>query len=105
MDTLFVAMTRPSVKWGVPTEGFVVNFFVTFAVTVFLIHRPPGFLLGVFVHFALRELCRVDPHFFWRWRQFFQTKARSTTGALWGGSRLQPSPVRTRRAADMRVSL
>jgi hypothetical protein len=53
VDTLFVAMTRPSVKWGVPTEGFVVNFFVTFAVTVFLIHRPPGFLLGVFVHFAL----------------------------------------------------
>lgn len=105
VDTLFVAMTRPETKWGVPWDGIRANAAFTMIVTVFIVHSPPGFLLGVGVHFALRELCRVDPHFFYRWKLFFTTKARSTTKAIWGGSRLQPSPSRTRRAADVRSSL
>jgi type IV secretion system protein VirB3 len=105
VDTLFVAMTRPSVKWGVPFEGFAVNFVVTSFLTMLVIHRPWGFAIGVAVHFGMRELCRVDPHFFRRWSLYFQTKARSLTKHLWGGSRLQPSQTWTHKAIDMRSSI
>ena len=105
VDPLYVAMTRPSVSWGVPFQGFVVNFIATSFVTMIVIGRPPGFLLGIGVHFAMRELCRVDPHFFHRWTLFFQTKARSLTKHIWGGSRLQPSQAWTRKPIDVRSSI
>jgi type IV secretory pathway VirB3-like protein len=98
-------MTRPSVKWGVPYAGFVVNFVVTSFITMIIVGRPPGFILGIAVHFGMRELCRVDPHFFRRWQLYFQTKARSLTKHLWGGSRLQPSQAFSRRATDVRSSI
>lgn len=104
VDTCFVAMTRPATKWGVPWEGFIANGILTGAITVLIVQSPPGFLLGIFVHFGLRELCRVDPHFFVKWTIWLQTKARSTTGIIWGGSRLQPSPLQVRKAVNMRSS-
>ena len=84
-------MTRPATKFGVPWEGFIANAIFTAIVTILVVRRPHGFAIGILIHFVLRELCRVDPHFFWRWRLFFQTKALSTrlTSAFWGGSRLQ----------------
>lgn len=88
-------------KWGVPFEGYVGNFVGTVGVAVFIVGNPMGFAAGFAVHFILRELCRVDPHFFRKWRMFFETKARSTSGAIWGGSRLQPSPTRVRRSRDV----
>jgi hypothetical protein len=33
------------------------------------------------------------------------TKARSTTGVVWGGSRLQPSPNRIRKSSEVRSSV
>ncbi len=104
-DTLFVACTRPSMKWGVPYEGFVVNAFVTGFVTTMIIHQPPGFLLGIGIHMGMRELCRVDPHFFHKWKIWLQTKGKSKTQTLWGGSRLDPSPTRNTRATEVRSSL
>jgi type IV secretion system protein VirB3 len=103
VDTLFVAMTRPSVKWGVPIEGLLVNGVLTGLVTVFIFRAPPGMVLFAPIHFAMREVCRADPHFFWRWRQWYATKARSglSVRQLWGGSQLQPSVDTVRRAADM----
>jgi type IV secretion system protein VirB3 len=102
---LFVAMTRPAVWFGVPWDGFVANIGVTFFVTVAIVHSPPGFLLGIGVHFALRELCAIDPHFFGKWKLFFNTKMKSTTGIVWGGSRLQPSPLRIKNSSEMRTSV
>jgi type IV secretory pathway VirB3-like protein len=103
VDTLFVAMTRPSVKWGVPIEGLLVNGLLTGFVTVFIFRAPPGIALFLPVHFAMREVCRADPHFFWRWRQYFATKAKSglSVRQLWGGSQLQPSVDTVKKAADM----
>jgi len=102
-DTLFVAMTRPSVKWGVPIEGLLVNGALTAVVTCFIVRAPPGMVLFVPIHFAMRELCRTDPHFFFRWRQWFATKAKSGLAVrqLWGGSQLQPSVNIVKKAADM----
>ena len=105
VDPLYVAMTRPTMRWGVVFEGFVANAMITSGITVFIIHSPPGFFIGIAVHFALRELCRVDPHFFGKWRLFLKTKARSRTGVIWGGSRLQPSPTWVRRASEVRASV
>jgi type IV secretion system protein VirB3 len=101
VDPLYVACTRPAMKWGVPFEGFVANAVGTALFAVVIIGSPPGFLVGFLVHFALRELCRIDPHFFHKWKLFFNTKMRSRTGALWGGSRLQPSIVNLRKAQDV----
>jgi type IV secretory pathway VirB3-like protein len=101
VDTCFVAMTRPTTYRGVVFEGHVTNCIVTAGVTIFVIHSPPGFLLGVLVHFAMREVCRSNPHFFWQWRLYLATKAKSLTKHIWGGSRLQPSPIRVRKAAEM----
>jgi type IV secretion system protein VirB3 len=102
VDALYIAMTRPAMRWGVPLEGVAVNVAFTGIVTCILIHRPPGFLLGLLIHFVLRELTRYDPHFFWRWRLWYETKFRSQTSGQWGGSRLQPSPSITHKAEDIR---
>lgn len=103
-DVLFVACTRPALKWGVPWTGFRLNFLMT-AVFAFLVWgSPAGFLLGIGVHLGLRELTRIDPHFFGKWSLWFNTKAISTISMeplIWGGSMLWPSPPRIRRAELM----
>lgn len=104
-DTLFVAITRPEMKWGVPWDGIRANVLITSVFTTVIISNPLGFFMGFGFHYAMRALCRVDPHFFWRWRLFFATKAKSTSSALFGGSSLHPSTSRTRKAAQMRSSL
>jgi type IV secretory pathway VirB3-like protein len=101
VDTLFVAMTRPAMKWGVPWDGFVANALGTVIVTIVFIHRPPGFFLGVLIHFALRELCRIDPHFFGKWRVFAATRLRSGPQAIWVASHLLPSRRHARTARGL----
>jgi type IV secretion system protein VirB3 len=104
VDALYIAMTRPAMRWGVPVEGVAVNVAFTAIVTCLFIHRPPGFAIGFFIHFVLRELTRHDPYFFHRWRLWYETKFRSQTSGQWGGSRLQPSPSTTTGASDVRSS-
>jgi len=103
-DTLFVACTRPAMKWGVPFEGFLLNGLVTTVIVMLFIQSPPGYLLGVLVHLVMRELCRTNPHFFFKWKLWLSTKAKSTSGPLWGGSRLQPTYSKVKKAADMPIS-
>jgi type IV secretory pathway VirB3-like protein len=105
-DTLFVACTRPTTKWGVPYDGLRVNAFVTLIVTTVIIKQPPGFLIGIAIHMGMRELCRLDPHFFHKWKLYYRTKMMSMmTSSLWGGSRLDPSPARIGKATEIRSSL
>lgn len=92
-------------KFGVPWDGIKLNAGVTSVVTFVIIGNPLGFFLGVAFHMALRELTRIDPHFFQKGKLLLKTKMKSVTGHIWGGSRLQPSPARVRRAAEMRSSL
>lgn len=104
-DTLFVACTRPATKWGVPYDGLRVNAFVTLVVTTLIIQQPPGLVVGLAIHMGMRELCRVDPHFFRKWKLYAQTKMISGNAHLWGGSRLDPSPTRIMKETDVRSSL
>jgi len=105
VDTLFVAVTRPAMKLGVPYQGYIVNGLVTTVIVMFFIQVPPGYLLGVGVHLAMRELCRTNPHFFHKWQLFFMTKMRSPTGQIWGGSRLQPNHAQIKRATELQVGV
>lgn len=100
-DDLYVAATKPAMKMGVTYEGWRANVILTVLATVIVVQNPLGFATGIAVHFILRELCRVDPHFFRRWTLFSRTKMRSATRAIWGGSRLDPSRIRATRAAEV----
>lgn len=91
--------------WGVPHAGFVVNALASTAVAILVFHSPPGFLVGVLVHFVLREVSRIDPHFFRKWVLWQRTKARSASSLTWGGSRLLSSPTRCRSAQEIRTSV
>lgn len=104
-DTLFVACTRPATKFGVPFDGLRVNAFLTLFITTVMIRQPPGLLIGVAIHMGMRELCRIDPHFFHKWKLYAQTKMISGNAHLWGGSRLDPSPNQISNAIEVRSSL
>lgn len=104
-ETLFVACTRPAMKWGVPFEGYVANLALTTVFAAGVMGNPCYFLVGVAVHFVMREKAKTEPHFFHLWRLWFETKARSITAHVWGGSRLQPSPAWARSARDITSSV
>jgi type IV secretion system protein VirB3 len=104
-ETLFVACTRPAMKGGVPFEGWLLNIAGTTVLTMGIAGKPYYAVIGVLVHFGMREATRHNPHWFALHRAWFQTKARSLTTHRWGGSRLQPSPAFVRRAQDVRSCL
>jgi type IV secretion system protein VirB3 len=104
-DSLYVACTRPPMKWGVPYKGFILNGAVTTVIVMLFIQSPPGYLLGVGIHLAMRELCRTDPHFFHKWSLWMKTRAKAMTVHVWGGSCLQPSYSKIKAASEMRVSV
>lgn len=110
-DTLFLALTRPAMMWGVPAVGCLVN--VTGSIIV-------GSWLGIgswrvlawiaflmpSVHFAMRWAAAKDHNLFRTKLLYLETKGRSGGTALWGGSTLAPLPVRwPRRAADLPLSV
>ncbi len=101
-DLLFVALTRPPMKWGVPFIGLCWNTAITVVFAAGIWGNPTGFLIWPAVHAVMRAKAAIDPHFFHLWTIWFRTKARSMTGHVWGGSRLQPSPTYLRNAREMR---
>jgi type IV secretory pathway VirB3-like protein len=67
-STLFLALTRPALSWGVPVEAFWGNVLGTFYLGAFLQaptwwRQPIMFwLLGIPFHIILRELTALDYH-------------------------------------------
>lgn len=67
-EILFLAMTRPSLIWGVPLEGLAANVAVTFFAGLQFqgatVWRSPFMFwaIGVPVHFAMRKLTSWDYH-------------------------------------------
>jgi len=67
-ETLFLALTRPALKWGVPVEAFYLNavgtFFVGYALSAPTIWRCPllFWALGIPIHLGLREVTGLDYH-------------------------------------------
>lgn len=90
-------------KWGVPFEGWCLNVAATTVFTAGIMGNPLYFGVGVAVHFVMRAKASQDPHFFHLWRLWFDTKARSITKHLWGGSRLQPTPSFACRTEEVAI--
>lgn len=88
-DTLFLALTRPPMKLGVPFEGFVANFVLTFFVGLWL-GSPLYWLIAVAIHFPMRVIASKDHNFFRVWKLWFLTKGRALGSDTWGGSLLSP---------------
>jgi type IV secretion system protein VirB3 len=95
-DTLFLACTRPAMFWGVPFEGFMLNFCLSFLLGLWL-GSPVYWLVGVVIHFPMRILASMDHNFFRVWRLWLETKGSAVGSDLWGGSALAAMPARQRR--------
>lgn len=82
-DPLFMAMTRPAMKWGVTLEGIVVAGF--FSAIAMIATNNPFFLLLYFpLHLVMYGLCLKDPRIFRLLYIWTQTKAKSLGWRYWG---------------------
>ena len=92
-DTLFVAMTRPATKWGVPVTAIVLE--AGTAVIVFLATKNPLYLLAVFpIHGIVRLMTADNPWIFaeiWSWVITFM---RCINRAFWGAASFSPLPTK-----------
>ncbi len=88
-DVLFLALTRPPMKFGVPFEAFVLNGILSFFVGLWL-DNPFFWLIGLVLHFPMRIIASRDHNFFRVGRLWFLTKGQSMRSGVWGGSMLSP---------------
>ncbi len=69
-EILFLALTRPSLRWGVPFEGLVINMCASFLAGVMFCqpvwYRPPMLYWAAFfpIHAAMRRITAWDFHGF-----------------------------------------
>ncbi|WP_340318115.1 VirB3 family type IV secretion system protein [Rhizorhabdus argentea] len=97
-DSLFLAVTRPSMWLGVPLEAALPIAFI--AVLVLLVTGNPLYALGFggATFAAARLVVRHDPNSFRLMMLWIDTKARCRNRTFWGGSSYSPLPlVATRR--------
>lgn len=80
-DPLFLAVTRPAMKWGVPMEGYFLNLFGTFIFGM-VMGSPLWWGLFFVVHLPMRALANRDPTFFRELRLWLETKGSNIHGAL-----------------------
>lgn len=88
-ETLFLAPTRPAMKWGVPYEGFLINLLGTFVFGM-VMGAPYYWAIGVLLHFMMRALATWDPHFFRVLRLWVMTKGETMGADLYGAPTLVP---------------
>jgi len=95
-DILFVACTRPAMIQGVPLEAFALNAMVTMVIFI-LAGNPFYMLIGVPVHLACREVCRLDYNMFRLLFLWMRTKGAAMNKDVWGGASVSPLPLRPAR--------
>lgn len=89
-ETLFLACTRPAMKWGVPMEGFFLNAYGVLLLGMIL-GSPLWWALMVPVHYVLKWYSNKNPNFFREMRIWYDTKGLNIGGTLWA---LPPSGSR-----------
>ena len=94
-DTLFLAVTRPAMKWGVPYAGFQIN--LMGGAVIGMIAGSPLWWLVIWppVHLAMRAMTARDHNFFNELLCWWQTRAKSIGSASTvenGGSTLEGIP-------------
>lgn len=93
-DPLFVAITRPPMRWGVTYAGLLVN--GLFTMEAFLITKNLLWLLACIpIHFVFYLLCLYDPNFFELFRLWGATRLAGHFGNLrfWKANSYSPLPV------------
>lgn len=100
-DTLFLALTRPAMKLGVPALGFGMNFVLSFFVGLWG-NNPFYWLICIAIHFAMRIIASSDPNFFRIWYLWLITKGSAVGSDAWGGAMLSPIPdfIDRKKAAE-----
>jgi len=94
-DPVFVAMTRPAMKWGVTLEGIIVAGFFA-AIGMIATNNPFFLLLYLPLHMLMYSLCLKDPRMFRLMLIWSKTKAKSLGWRYWGASTAAPCRNRTR---------
>jgi type IV secretion system protein VirB3 len=106
-DVLFVAATRPPMRWGAPYIAILINVVVT--MEVFLaVQNPLVLLLMVPVHGVCALLCARDARFFELAQLWMQTRMLGLLGnaLAWKGATYSPLPLAVGRGRrDPRVPL
>lgn len=82
-DPVFIAMTRPAMKWGVTLEGMIVAGFFA-AISMIATNNPFFLLLYLPLHMGMYGLCLKDPRIFRLMLIWSKTKAKSIGWRYWG---------------------
>ncbi|RLV60321.1 hypothetical protein D5018_07285 [Parashewanella curva] len=98
-DPLFVAVTRPAMKWGVTLDGIIIAAAV---VTVLMIATKNPFILLLYfpLHALMYSLCLRDPLMFRLQNLWMNTKAKSVCRRCLGYASASPV-VNTRNKERM----
>lgn len=89
---LYLACTRPSLTWGMPTEAFSLCMFVSGLVVV--IFKNPIYFASTLAALLMlcRQIVRHDHNAFRVWAAWMDTKLRCATADRWHGSTADPLP-------------
>jgi type IV secretion system protein VirB3 len=94
-DELFLACTRPAMILGVPMEAMGINVMVT-AIAFLAGDHLLYLLTAPAAHAVFAAVCKHEPNAFRLLYLYVDTKGRSRTRGLWGGSSLSPLALRRR---------
>jgi type IV secretion system protein VirB3 len=103
-DPLFVAVTRPPMRWGVTYSGLLVN--GLFTMEAFLMtHNLLWLLACIPIHLVCYLLCLHDPNFFELFRLWGVTRLAGHFGNLrfWKANSYSPLPIALPDAAGRRA--
>jgi type IV secretion system protein VirB3 len=90
-DPLFVATTRPAMKWGVTMDAIVVGGAIT-AIVFIGTGSIFTLLLYVPIHSVMYLLCLKDPNIIRLIKLWGVTKAKSIGWRFWGAATAAPIP-------------
>ncbi|MGB0893792.1 MAG: type IV secretion system protein VirB3 [Parashewanella sp.] len=89
-DPLFVAVTRPAMKWGVTLDGIIIT---AAMLTVLMIATKNPFVLLLYLpmHALMYSLCLHDPVMFRLLKLWLNTKAKSVGWRYFGAASATPT--------------
>jgi type IV secretory pathway VirB3-like protein len=95
--TLFLAITRPTMRWGVPWEGFKINLFASMISSMILGNPFYALLSFPVVHLTMRAKASQDHNFFREYALAWKTSSKAAGRSENGGSTLEPIPSKAPR--------
>jgi type IV secretion system protein VirB3 len=91
-DVLFVAATRPPMRWGAPYLAILINMVITMELFL-LVQNPLVLLIAVPVHGVCALLCARDARFFELAQLWMQTRLLGLIGNYRGWKGCSYSPL------------